>query len=94
VVPWPTSQTMLWVPEGTHCEAETQVVVWRMYAVRQQTCPLPQSFGPSQSYSKSLGVSAQVVPVGESGWHAPLELVAFQQHCSSLSQTRPLPQAT
>lgn len=53
-----------------------QEVTKRMYAKLQQTSPLAQSLGPSQSSSNSFPFRAQVVPVGACAWHSPEFLVA------------------
>jgi hypothetical protein len=58
-------------------EAAMHCVSCRMKALKQHTCPPGQSFGPSQSYSKSFGVLAQVVPIGVSGWHSAVVVVAW-----------------
>jgi hypothetical protein len=51
-------------PVPVHELAAKQVVMNRMLAMLQQTVPLPQSFGPSQSISKELSVWAHVACTG------------------------------
>jgi hypothetical protein len=47
-----------------------------MKATEQQTSLLPQSFGPSQSNSKMLGLEAQPLCRGSPGKHVAAPVVA------------------